>query len=83
MEKVRVNSVKVGQAFSEPLFTDRGRKLVGAGVVLTERGLEALQRNRGAYVYAAANVNDLVDAGVLKRSSVGATGRRTAGSARR
>ena len=66
MEKVRTSAVKVGQVFAKPLFTDRGQRLLGAGVKITGSHLKALQRS-GVYVYAATGVNDLVDAGVVER----------------
>ena len=66
MEKVRTSAVEGGQGFSKSLFTDRGQKLLGAGVTITESHLKALQRNGGVYVYAATDVSDLVEAEVVE-----------------
>ena len=67
MEKVRISVVKVGQMFSKPLFTDRGQKLLGAGVTITESHLKALHRNSGVYVYAATDADDLVKAKIVEQ----------------
>jgi hypothetical protein len=66
MQRVRVSTIRVGQRFDQPLFSASGRKLIGAGVKLTETHLRAISRAGGIVLYAAANECELIDAGVIK-----------------
>ncbi len=67
MQRLRVSSLQVGQVLDEPLFTRSGQKLLAAGVPLTPRQVEALQRSGELEVLAATGVEELVEAGVVQR----------------
>ncbi len=67
MQTLRVSTLVVGQVLLEPLFTRSGQKLLGAGVPLTPRQVEALQRSGEFEVITAKGVEELVEAGIIER----------------
>ncbi len=67
MERLRINNLQSGQRLSQPLFSATGQKLLNAGIVLNDRHLQALRRCGDGEVFAAASLDELVEAGVVHR----------------
>lgn len=67
MQRIRVSSLRAGQAFDKSLFYSTGQKMLGANVTLSARHIEAIQRCGEVELLLAEDVQELVEAGLLDR----------------
>ena len=68
MQRIRINSIQLGQSFEQPLFLTSGQKLLGPNIPITERHLQAMRRNGDTKVLMAESVDELMAEGVVNQS---------------
>lgn len=66
MQRVRINTLKPGQAFPKSVFLPSGQKLLGPWVPLTDRHLELMRRQGETEVLFAEDVAELEKAGLFQ-----------------
>jgi len=67
METIRISNLVPGLVLEESLFSTTGQKLVPSGTTLTQRHIDAMMRSGSLKVIAAANAEELHQAGMLDR----------------
>lgn len=67
MQTMRIRDIQVGQVFDTALFLDNGQKLLGAGVEITERHLDAMRRGGAIHVILANSLEEMLEAGMVRR----------------
>lgn len=65
MDRLRISKLRPGIVLDQPLFSCAGQKLLNAGVAMSERHIQALQRCGEVDVFAAQDLAELVEAGVV------------------
>lgn len=79
MEKIRIKDLQEGTAYPQTIFSLTGQKLLNQGVILTARHVAAMRQFGGLEVVLAADVGELVKAGLVAKldSSKLAVGQKT------
>ncbi|HEX7009978.1 MAG TPA: HD domain-containing phosphohydrolase [Phycisphaeraceae bacterium] len=67
MQRIRISQIQPGQTFEQSLYLSSGQKLLGPGVPLTARHIQAMQRSGEVEVLAADSLHELEESGLVRR----------------